>query len=153
MNPFKICPKCAYTWKTRDEFLEDPFICFVGFQFDFKEIQAGYYLFNHILEGDRCDTTLMVEVEPFLSLNKGPMFHEIKFGKPWFISLMSLKNSVPYNSTCPSYPCTINVVINASFIKDLSGNLLDGDYDGVPGGNFVQTITVNSASSWGVFKH
>jgi len=80
MNPFKICPKCAYTWKTRDEFLEDPFVCLVGFQFNFKETESGYFLFNHILEDDRCDTTMMVAVEPFLSLNKGPMFNEIKFG-------------------------------------------------------------------------
>ena len=82
MNSFKICPKCAYTWKTRDDFLEDLFICLVGFQFNFKENESGYYLFNHILEDDRCNTTLMVAVEPFLSLNKGPMFMEIKFGKP-----------------------------------------------------------------------
>lgn len=80
MNPFKICPECAYTWKTRDDFLEDPFVCLVGFQINFKETESGHYLFNHILEGNRCDTTLAVGVEPFLSLHKGPMFNEIKFG-------------------------------------------------------------------------
>ena len=78
---------------------------------------------------------------------------EIKYGNARFISLMSLKNTVPYNSTCSSYPCTINVNINSTFIKDMTGAELDGDYDGIPGGNFVQSITVNSASSWGVFNH
>jgi hypothetical protein len=66
---------------------------------------------------------------------------------------MSVKNSVPYNSTCASYPCTINVNINSTFIKDMAGAALDGDYDGVPGGNFVQSITVSSADSWGTFNH
>jgi hypothetical protein len=78
---------------------------------------------------------------------------QIKYGNAKFISLMSLKNTVPYNSTCPNYPCTINVNINSTFIKDMAGGALDGDYDGVPGGNFVQSITVNSAGSWGVFNH
>lgn len=78
---------------------------------------------------------------------------QIQYGNAQFISLMSLKNSVPYNSTCASYPCTINVNINSTFVKDMAGGALDGDYDGLPGGNFVQSITVNSASSWGVFNH
>lgn len=80
MNPFKICPKCAYTWKTRDDFLEDPFVCLVGFQMNFKETESGHYLFNHILQSNCCDTTLAVKVDAFLSLYKGPMFMEVKFG-------------------------------------------------------------------------
>jgi len=82
MNPFKICPKCTYAWKTRDHFLEDPFVCLVGLQINFKETESGHYLFNHILESNRCNTTLAVKVEPFLSLYNGPMFREIKFGTP-----------------------------------------------------------------------
>ncbi len=82
MNPFKICSKCAYTWRVRDDFLRDPFICLVGFQASFKETESGYYLFNHILEGNKCNTTLAVEVEAFLSLYKGNIFAEIKFGSP-----------------------------------------------------------------------
>ncbi len=82
MNPFKICPKCAYTWKSRDDFLGDSSVCLVGFQGNFKENEPGHYLFNHILVGNHCDTTLAVEVEAFLSLYKGNMFTEIKFGSP-----------------------------------------------------------------------
>ena len=82
MDPFKICPQCAYTWNVRDDFLEDPSICLVGFQASFKETESGHYLFNHILEGKHCGTTLAVEVEAFLSLHEGTMFTEIKFESP-----------------------------------------------------------------------
>ena len=79
MNPFKICSKCAYTWRVRDDFLGDPSICLVGFQASSKEAESGYYLFNHILEENQCNTTLAVEVEDFLSLYNGTMFTDIKF--------------------------------------------------------------------------
>ncbi|MDH3575225.1 MAG: hypothetical protein C0611_05040 [Desulfobacteraceae bacterium] len=82
MNPFKICSKCGYTWKVRDDFLGDLSICLVGFQASAKETECGYYLFNHILEGNQCNTTLAMEVEAFLSLHKGSMFTDIKFKSP-----------------------------------------------------------------------
>ena len=82
MNPFKICPKCSFEWKARDEFLQDFSICLVGFQASFDKDDSGYFLFNHILEGNRCNTTLAVEVGDFLSLYKGHMFSEIKFKSP-----------------------------------------------------------------------
>jgi len=62
--------------------LGDPFICLVGFQVSSKETESGYYLFNHILEGNQCDTTLAVEVDAFLSLHKGTIFTDIKFESP-----------------------------------------------------------------------
>jgi hypothetical protein len=79
MDHFKTCSKCSHTWRVRDDFLEDPSICLVGFQASFVESEPGYYLFNHILDGDQCNTTLMVKVEDFLSLHKGSMFTDIKF--------------------------------------------------------------------------
>jgi hypothetical protein len=79
MDPFKICPKCAHAWNTRDDFLKDLSICLVGFQSSFNETEAGYYLFNHELGVNQCNTTLAVEVEAFLSLHKGTMFTDIKF--------------------------------------------------------------------------
>ena len=57
-------------------------ICLVGFQASAKETECGYYLFNHILEGNQCNTTLAMEVEAFLSLHKGSMFTDIKFKSP-----------------------------------------------------------------------
>jgi hypothetical protein len=82
MNPFKICSKCAYTWRVRDDFLGNPSICLVGFQVSSEETESGFYLFNHILEGNQCNTTLAVEVEVFLSMYKGTMFTDIKFESP-----------------------------------------------------------------------
>ena len=82
MNPFKICTKCAYTWRVLDDFLKDPTICLVGFQANLTENEPGLYLFNHILEENRCDTTLAVDVETFWSLYKGTMFTDLKFKSP-----------------------------------------------------------------------
>ncbi len=82
MNPFKICSNCEYTWRVRDDFLGDPSICLVGFQASFKETESGYYLFNHNLTGNRCNSTLALKVEAFLSLHKGTMFADIKFESP-----------------------------------------------------------------------
>ena len=82
MKPFKVCPNCTYTWKSRDDFLQDPFVCLVGFQFNFNEKESGYYLFNHVLDGDHCNSTLAMKVEAFLSMYKGPIFTEVKFGSP-----------------------------------------------------------------------
>jgi len=79
MNSFKICPNCAHTWHTIDGFLKDPSICLVGFQASFKEIESGYYLFNHISRDNHCGTTLAVNVEDFLSLHKGTIFTDLKF--------------------------------------------------------------------------
>jgi hypothetical protein len=82
MNPFKICPKCTHIWKVKDDFLQDPTVCLVGFQADFKGTEPGQYLFNHIPAGNTCNTTMAVKVDDFLSLYSGPMFEEIKFGSP-----------------------------------------------------------------------
>ena len=82
MSPFKICPKCEHRWREQEDFLKDPFICLVGFQGSLDEREPAFYLFNHILDEDRCNTTLMVNVEEFLSLHTGTRFTEIKFEDP-----------------------------------------------------------------------
>ncbi len=79
MTPFKICPKCAYTWKVRDDFLQDSSICLVGFQASFKKTVSGYYLFNHIIRNNQCNTTMGIKVDAFLSLYQGDMFSELQF--------------------------------------------------------------------------
>jgi len=68
--------------QSRDDFLVDPSVCLVGLQVNFKGNEPGHYLFNHILGDNNCNTTLAVEVEAFLSLYKGNIFAEIKFGSP-----------------------------------------------------------------------
>ena len=88
-----------------------------------------------------------------ISFSNRSHWDKIEWGNAQTITLTSYKNTVPSNSTCPSYPCTIHVSIDPTFVKDLSGNSLDGNYDGTPGDNFVQDIMVTSAASWGVFNH
>ena len=80
MDPFKICSKCGHTWSVREDFLKDPFICLVGFQSSLDETESAYYLFNHILDEDRCNTTLMLNVEEFQNLMEARWFarHRLK---------------------------------------------------------------------------
>lgn len=76
MDTFKICPKCDYRWKTRDEFIQDGSLRLIGYQAAVKDVGKGLYLFNHILENQRCNTTLAVEVRAFISLYDGPEYEE-----------------------------------------------------------------------------
>ena len=66
---FKQCTACGFKWSTRDRFLEDPDIELVGYQVNFVELLAGFFLFNH-----SCGTTLAVLSEAFEDLYDGPVF-------------------------------------------------------------------------------
>lgn len=68
---FKTCPSCGFKWSTRDQFLEDPDLELVGYQVNFVELLAGFFLFNH-----SCKTTLAVLSEAFEDLYDGPVFRE-----------------------------------------------------------------------------
>ena len=68
---FKQCTSCGFRWSTRDQFLEDPDIELVGYQVNFVELLAGFFLFNH-----SCGTTLAVLSEAFEDLYDGPVFSE-----------------------------------------------------------------------------
>jgi hypothetical protein len=103
MDHFKTCSKCSHTWRVRDDFLEDPSICLVGFQASFVESEPGYYLFNHILDGDQCNTTLMVKVEDFLSLHKGSMFTDIKF------ETAQCEGIAPMSEICPNVRLNVKI--------------------------------------------
>jgi len=68
-NLFKICPCCKKKWESRSDFLDDPDIIPVGYQVHFKELTAGFFLFNH-----SCKTTMSVQVVDFIDLYDGPVF-------------------------------------------------------------------------------
>lgn len=68
---FKQCTTCGSKWSTRDQFLEDPDIEMIGYQVNFVELLAGFFLFNH-----SCGTTLAVLSEAFEDLYDGPVFRE-----------------------------------------------------------------------------
>jgi hypothetical protein len=70
--PFKRCTCAgAVPWRTRDDFLSDPGVVLIGYQANFEELKAGFFLFNH-----SCHTTLSVKVDQFLDLYDGPVFRE-----------------------------------------------------------------------------
>jgi len=68
---FKVCPKCATRWPHRADFLSDPGLQLVGYQANFKALEAGILLFNHT-----CRTTLALMAEDFKDLYSGPVFVE-----------------------------------------------------------------------------
>jgi len=68
---FKQCTACGVNWSSRDQFLEDPDIQLIGYQVNFVELLAGFFLFNH-----SCRTTLAITAETFEDLYNGPVFSE-----------------------------------------------------------------------------
>lgn len=72
LQNFKQCSNCAYRWATREAFLSDPAVSLVGYQVNFRRLEAGFFLFNHLL----CETTIAVPVEEFQTLYAGPVFSE-----------------------------------------------------------------------------
>jgi hypothetical protein len=76
---FKACPMCNVSWATRKSFLDDSGLRLVGYQVNFEDLQAGFFLFNHDVAG--CGTTIAVEAGQFLDMHSGPMFQERLDGK------------------------------------------------------------------------
>lgn len=56
----------------------DPQITLRGYQVNFKELQLGWFLFEHAA----CGTTLAVKVGDFVDLYDGPVFQERKTDGP-----------------------------------------------------------------------
>ena len=69
---FKKCSACSAAWATRDGFLSDPNVDLVGYQADFRRLQAGLFLFAHRVPS--CQTTLAVRAAEFRDLYEGPVF-------------------------------------------------------------------------------
>lgn len=69
---FKQCTACHRIWKTREEFMSDAEIVLIGYQVNFKQLEAGLFLFNHT--ASRCGTTLACPVKHFIDLYSGPIF-------------------------------------------------------------------------------
>jgi hypothetical protein len=68
---FKQCGKCGQVWQTRAQFLDDQDIELIGYQANFKVLQAGLLYFNHV-----CKTTLALPADVFADLYKGPIFEK-----------------------------------------------------------------------------
>lgn len=66
---FKTCPSCGHSWKTRDTFMRDAGLTIIGYQADFRQLTAGFFLFNHT-----CRSTIAVGVDKFVDLYRGEIF-------------------------------------------------------------------------------
>ena len=69
---FKECPNCHYRWLDRETFLADPLLSLIGYQANFGDLVAGYFLFTH--DTAECGTSLAVEARYFTDMHKGPVF-------------------------------------------------------------------------------
>ena len=72
MAGFVECTCCHQVWVDRDEFLGDPEVEVAGYQVDFRELRAGFFLFTHLASG--CLSSFAVSVNRFLDFHDGPVF-------------------------------------------------------------------------------
>ena len=66
---FKKCTACGFEWGSRDDFLRDANTELIGYQVNFEELTAGFFLFNH-----SCKGTLSIQTGDFNDLYDGPIF-------------------------------------------------------------------------------
>lgn len=69
---FKECTCCKNPWYSREDFLGDSKLDFVGYQVNFGNLELGYFLFNHL----SCQSTIAVPAGLFKDLYDGPVFSE-----------------------------------------------------------------------------
>ena len=69
---FRKCSSCDHRWSTREAFLSDPAVELVGYQVNFRRLEAGFFLFNHLA----CKTTIAIPVSELRTLYDGPVFSE-----------------------------------------------------------------------------
>jgi hypothetical protein len=74
--PILKCAVCGMEWPDLDSVLADPGLSLVGYQVNFGELRAGFFLFNH-----SCDNTLALTVDAFRELHDGPVFTERRTGE------------------------------------------------------------------------
>jgi hypothetical protein len=72
---YKRCPSCGFEWKERKDLLADRSIELVGYQPNFKRLEAGLILFNH-----SCKGTLALCAGDFADLYRGPLFEKRALG-------------------------------------------------------------------------
>jgi len=75
MKHFMVCSNCGHSWKSREDFLNDNGVIIIGYQVNFEELKAGFFLFNHI-----CGTTFTLDVQSFEDLYNGPVYKDKETG-------------------------------------------------------------------------
>lgn len=72
---FKKCSFCGFIWPDRESFISDPNITIVGYQVNFKNLEKGFFLFNH-----SCNATICMDISTFRDLYEGPIFTKRETG-------------------------------------------------------------------------
>lgn len=72
----KTCPMCEKIWRSRNEFLADPELEFIGYQANLGLPEEGLFYFTH--ETAACGSTMAIKVASFLSLYAGRRYSDIK---------------------------------------------------------------------------
>lgn len=115
---FKACTSCGVQWPTRDAFLAEPAVQFVGYQAFVQDAVLGLFLFNH----EPCGTTLAISASRFEDLREGPVYEQRR-GHP--------DQSSPYCLTASSggeCPPQCECAFVQRVIDAIGGR--DGDQDG-----------------------
>ena len=71
---FKTCSCCSTAWKTRNEFLSDPYLKLNGYQICMVDLEYGLFLFTHLVEG--CFSTIAINIFAFSDLYDGLKYRE-----------------------------------------------------------------------------
>ncbi len=71
---FKKCTGCGHRWESRESLLSDPAVRLVGYQANFAELEAGYFMFNHLAPG--CLTTFTIDAKKFRDFYHGEVYRE-----------------------------------------------------------------------------
>lgn len=71
MTDFMVCSNCGFSWKKREDFLNDKGVNIIGYQVHFEDLKAGFFLFNH-----SCGTTFTLDIQFFMDLYNGPIFKD-----------------------------------------------------------------------------
>ena len=117
MDEFKTCPLCQRRWNERADFLNDLELQLVGYEANFRRLEAGWFLFNH--NGSGCGTTLAVEAGKFFDLYTGPVFQERKTG----------------SDECPKYCLRQSELARClsrcecAFVREIVNMILSRDYE------------------------
>jgi hypothetical protein len=75
---FKKCSSCLAVWTDREAFLSDADLTVVGYQANFEQLGAGFFLFEHGRKN--CGTTLAIDAGRFTDLHEGPIFRRRQTG-------------------------------------------------------------------------
>jgi hypothetical protein len=90
---------CSRFWRSRDDFLDCPFIRLLGYQANFADPEHGLYLFNHVAQ--ECGSTISLGVGEFADLYDGPTYEKPMTGtKVWEGFCLDLHNLHKCHAPC-----------------------------------------------------